>query len=292
MDTKEILRRMYPEVTRARGLRARLRRLVRFRFRFPRGLSHGLRRLYRRFSAWVSNNAFKIALCVIAMCAWASLHIRYYNRLLYLEFNVQTAHAQIVAEQQRRFHISQSFVRVVIAYAQHERGLMLALTELRMKARAKLGQQGTDATPGAQPSVSDLADLSGLNPDELKAMLPDVMLTAEQYPSLRLSENFQQLATGIIATENRITERIQKYNDICNSYTTELRQFPGIVFGKVWGFKMCEFYEPPEPNATTWMPVPLGANPDGPGMTTLPPQPVPPPPPIPSPAASPAEAHH
>ena len=69
-------------------------------------------------------------------------------------------------------------------------------------------------------------------------------MVAEQYPSLRLSENFQQFTKAIIETENKIADSIQTYNARVNDFTTILSQFPGNIFGKVCGFKPYQFYSP------------------------------------------------
>lgn len=118
------------------------------------------------------------------------------------------------------------------------------------------------APDAATPGVFD-----GMSAGELDAVFPQIMLMAEQYPRLRLTENFQQLSEAIIATETRVAERIATYNDYVNIYTTALKQFPGNIFGTLWGFEPYDYYQP-EVEALGFRPI------DYRGQALRPPAPV------------------
>jgi LemA protein len=254
MDTRKVVQRLYPETVARRRWWDRLRRT-----RIAETVRE-IRAAPRRMGRWIQANPYKIAFLLIGALVWAGLHITYYNRLLFLQQDAEAAWAQVISEQQRRFHIGQSLTRLLIGYARHERQLMIDLTALRAKAKGgdPASAAQSNQAPAAGAAAGSIADLTHLSPDELKSILPDLMVTAEQYPALRLSENIQQLSAGIVATETRIADKVQAYNSSCNIYMTALRQFPGVLFAKAWRFEACEFYVPPEPRATAWAPPDLG----------------------------------
>lgn len=304
MDTRKIVERLYPETL---GPRRRY-------LEGPRKIAHkhgsGLGRLLawfvhqfrlrmRRLRRWAKQNAWKLVVAAVVTMFWAVAHMRFYNKVIMLEYDIQMAWAQAEAEQERRFHIQQNIVRQIVAYSQHERSLMLDLTELRAQqvrrtpslvpeAKSEGGQSAGVAAPplssdapkskeplpisryaeGTQPrstaakptppaspaltapkpqpraSRSPGVELMQLGSKELNGVFPELMMVAEQYPSLRLAENFQQFADSVVATETRITERIEQYNMAVNTYTTIITQFPGKFLSRVWGFDMYKFYEP------------------------------------------------
>jgi len=239
------------------------------------------RHYLERIARWAKRHAWKLSFIGALLIVWMVAHIYYYNRLIDLEYNIQAGWAQVEAEQERRYNIQQDVTRLVIGYAAHERDLMTQLTELRTGVRtAKAngsqaeanepslqpasgggGQQGAEA--GAQTGPNALPtqlDLDQLSPEDLNRIFPQIMLTAEQYPNLRLTENFQQWSQAIIDTETRIAEHLQVYNQRVNDYTTLLKQFPGNIFGAVWGFEAYEFYVP-ERNTIVFRPVEYQAAP-------------------------------
>lgn len=223
MPTNRLASRLYPELQRRR----------------KRQIPFG-----RRLQMWVSMNIRKIVFVGILLATWMIAHVYWYNKLTDLEYNIQMAWAQVEAEQERRYHIQQDVTRLVVAYAQHERDLMLDLTVLRADATASGDGRAHGPSPTRAPKPDAATGLDKLSSDDLGNIFPQIMLVAEQYPNLRLTENFQQFSTAIIETETRITEHIEAYNQEVNTYTTVIKQFPGNIFGTVWGFDYYYFYAP------------------------------------------------
>lgn len=179
---------------------------------------------------------------------WIAAHLYYFNLLVDLEYNVKGTWAQVEAQLQRRYHIQQNLSRIVIDYSEYERETLTDLVERRTSAMA--GDRA--AKPGdanrQSPSEPSLpppsAYLEQLTKSELNKLFPDILLVAEQYPELKLTENFQQFSQAIIDTENQIAQRIMDHNDAVNTYTTTRKQFPGNIFSAIFGFPVYEFYEP------------------------------------------------
>lgn len=223
METRAIIDRLYPAISRRRRWWGRARGLGR----------------------WLRAKVRYVIITAIAVVAWMIPHIYYYNRLIALEFDVQAAWAHVETEQQRRYHIQQNLVRTVVAYARHERSVLTRLT--RMRTRRVDDDRSSPPTykppPAASPKAA-LDKLEKLGSKQLDRLMPQIQLMAEQYPKLRLTENFQQLTKAVISSEDQIAKRLIEYNRRVNMYTTLLEQFPGNIFAKVMGFESYAFHRP------------------------------------------------
>ncbi len=255
MKTEEILERVYPEVAASRNALAKRRR----------------QSLVAR-RRW-SQRARVTALILPLVGFWATMHLYYYNKLIGLEYNVNAAWAQVETQLQRRHNIQLNLTRMVLDYAAHEREVLTGITKLRTTAvtgtrgteeAAKAGAPaGPTTSPSAEPAApaetpSPAADgarsegsnapagpsLEQLSAAKLEELFSRILVVAEQYPQLKLSENFRQFSAAIIDTETEIAGRTSVYNDSVNIYGTELAQFPGNFFAWTFGFKKYEFYQP------------------------------------------------
>ncbi len=120
----------------------------------------------------------------------------------------------------------------------HERELLEYLGELKinisnrnlnniLESLDKLDDQGTQIQNGANLS-EDLA--------KWEKTLSQLMAVAEQYPELKLSDNFIKYMDAILEFENRIAELRMEYNTSVNLYSTKKSQFPGNLFATLFKF--------------------------------------------------------
>ena len=143
-------------------------------------------------------------------------------------------------------------------YAKHERKIILGVTKMRIGEQgrpsatdaAKPAPPAADAAPTAAAAAPKTAapplpkPVEKMSPNELNKLFPQIQVTAEQYPALRASENFQQFSKALIDVEKEITKQIMTYNERVNAFTTVTQQFPGNIFARVCGFKTYKFYVP------------------------------------------------
>lgn len=197
-----------------------------------------------RLRRWARRHWLALTVTGLMTVLWLFIYVHWYNKLYNLERDVDTAWAQVEAEQERRHHIQIDLIRLVVGHALHEQTVITDVTAQR-----------TGATRAAVPPVAQPADhLDALPGEQLDQIFPRIMLMAEQYPTLRTSESFQQFAVALVDTENRVTDRIHAYNEQVNVYTTTIGQFPGNFFAVIYGFDDYDFYTPP-PGTTTYRPV-------------------------------------
>jgi LemA protein len=184
----------------------------------------------------------------LLVAVWFVFHLYYYNLLVDMEYDVKANWAQVEVQLQRRYHIQQNLTQIVIDYSEYEKDTLTNLIEMRTSTMT--GDRVAEAKDANQQSPSELSEkslpdqLRQLTKSELDKLFPNILLVAEQYPELKLTENFQQFSGAIIDTESQIAGRITAYNDAVNTYTTTRTQFPGNMFAAMFGFPSHDFYTP------------------------------------------------
>jgi len=66
---------------------------------------------------------------------------------------------------------------------------------------------------------------------------------AENYPDLKASQNFQQLQTELVDTEDKIQASRRFYNGSARDLNIKIKVFPNNIFAGILGFKAREFFE-------------------------------------------------
>jgi LemA protein len=64
----------------------------------------------------------------------------------------------------------------------------------------------------------------------------------ERYPELRSTTNVLELQAGIERLEDTIAARRELYNDAVFRYNTRIRQFPGIVVARLFGWTVRPYF--------------------------------------------------
>ena len=101
----------------------------------------------------------------------------------------------------------------------------------------KVTQARADAM--SAQSVADTAQAE----QGLTGALAELRAVAENYPTLRATENFQQLSRNLSELEDEIQASRRIYNSNVQSYNTTIQQFPGSIIANQGGFTAREFFE-------------------------------------------------
>ncbi|MFY9484391.1 MAG: LemA family protein [Patescibacteria group bacterium] len=171
---------------------------------------------------------FVIAVFVLAI-GWVVL---LYNRLIALRNQVQEAWSDIDVQLKRRYDLIPNLVQVVKGYAKHERLVFTEVTKLR-----------NQALNASSPSEKAQAD------NLISGALKSIFALAENYPTLRSSENFQQLQGELADTENKIAASRRFYNTVTQNYNTSVMSFPTNILAQSLKFKERELFEIDNPEA-------------------------------------------
>ncbi|MBF0106080.1 MAG: LemA family protein [Deltaproteobacteria bacterium] len=170
---------------------------------------------------------------VIFMCFVILLGIYYYNTFWAQFQNVLAAEGEIDAHLQRRSNISTNLATMLLDYSRHEKSIFEDVVgsrpEMMMNEfKQKLGE-AVDTAKQQNLPIND--------------MLSRVFALAEQYPDLKLSQNFVKFSDAIVEIEKDLAVSRIKYNTLSNKYTTSLVTFPGVAFNVLYGFETKPYYQ-------------------------------------------------
>jgi LemA protein len=165
-------------------------------------------------------------LVLLAIAVWFT-----YNRMVSRRLAVDNSWAQIEAALQRRHDLIPNLVESVKGYASHERETFEKVTQARAAAMQASG-----------PAEASKAE------SQLTAALGGLRVVAEQYPTLRATENFQKLQNSLSELEDEIQASRRIYNSNVQTYNTRIQQFPGSIIASQGNFQPKTFFEISEPS--------------------------------------------
>lgn len=149
--------------------------------------------------------------------AWAILT---YNRLRALQYACDDAWSLVDVQLQRRADLVPNLVRVVQAYAEHERAVLAAVTAARAQAAAL--HDPTPATAAAEA--------------RLGAAIGQTVALGEAYPELRASEQFLGVQRTLADLESQIAASREIYNGNVAEYRDLIQQVPSAWLARRCGF--------------------------------------------------------
>src|SRR5262249_52640794 len=119
-----------------------------------------------------------------------------------------------------------NLVETVKGFAKQEREVLEQVTAARSRATAIQATPELVNNPEAFKKFQDAqAQLSGA--------LGRLLAVSERYPELKSNQNFLALQAQLEGTENRIAVARRHYIEAVRIYNTELRTFPGVIWGKL-----------------------------------------------------------
>jgi LemA protein len=73
--------------------------------------------------------------------------------------------------------------------------------------------------------------------EQLSGALSRLLVVAENYTSLKATQNFLSLQDQIEGTENRLGNARRDYIEAVNDYNVAIRRFPGSLVAGMFGFE-------------------------------------------------------
>lgn len=160
---------------------------------------------------------------VLVLFVWVT-----YNGLVKLKIRVEEAWSDITVQLKRRADLIPNLIESVKGYAAHEKQVFQDVTEARANV-LNATQKG--------PKEAAVAE------NQFEQALKSLFAVSEAYPQLRASENFQQLQTELVDTEDKIQGSRRFYNAGVRDLNTKIQQFPANLIAGLFGFKSKEFFE-------------------------------------------------
>ena len=162
-----------------------------------------------------------------------------YNGLVNKQEAVSKAWSQVENVYQRRADLVPNLVALVKNYQEYEQGTLIAVTEARAKKAAATTVNMESYTE------SDLQNFQTAQ-DELGESLNRLIVSIENYPDLKASENYLTLQAQLAGCENRILTERQRFNEAAKAYNQSLRKFPGNLIANMFGFEKRPYFEADE----------------------------------------------
>jgi LemA protein len=153
-----------------------------------------------------------------------------YNNLVRKKNAVDNAFFSMDVMLKKRFDLIPMLVDTVKGYAAHEKDLLTQLTALRQKVTA------------GPSTINEKVEFD----NALSAVLSQILVTVENYPVLKASDNFLRLQGAINETEEQLAASRRFYNAAVNDYHNAIGTFPGNIMAGWAGMKPRTFFSIPD----------------------------------------------
>ena len=165
---------------------------------------------------------------LVVLYLWYATIVRRANK-------VREALASIDAHLRQRHDLIPNLVKLAGRFMEHERGLIEEVTRLR--ARADTASAGGLAAAGERFAAGNaLAQATGR-----------LLVTAENYPTLKADTTIIEAQRGWAETEAQITAARRFYNAAVGDLNNVVQLFPGSLLAGLAGVQAMPFFEtPPE----------------------------------------------
>jgi LemA protein len=163
-----------------------------------------------------------IGLIVIAIFFIISL----YNGLVTKRSMMQEGWSGIDVSLKKRYDLIPNLVNTVKGYATHEKQLLEEVTSLRTRA---LQSTSVEQKIGIEK--------------ELGPALGKLMVSVENYPDLKASENFRDLQGRLSEIETELEMSRRYYNGTVRENNIAIESFPGNVVAGMFKFEKGTFFE-------------------------------------------------
>lgn len=175
-----------------------------------------------------------IIAAIVAVGVWYGATT--YNRLVLLDEAVISQWSQVENVYQRRLDLIPNLVETVKGYAEHEKDTLIQITEMRSRALSAMKEIH------GSPTAEQLAVQAKIQ-SEVTGSLRALYAVAENYPTLKASNNFITLQSQLEGTENRIAVERMRFNETVKAYNMSIRKFPAKLTATLLGFSPKDYFE-------------------------------------------------
>lgn len=175
----------------------------------------------KRFLPWIIG-----AVVLIGIYSWVK---GINNTAVTLNQTVEQSWGDVQTAYQRRNDLIGNLVNTVKGAADFEKSTLTAVIEARAKATS-VTVDPTNITP------EQLAEFNKAQ-SGVSSSLSRLLVSVEQYPTLKANENFLKLQDELASTENQILTARTRFNEAVKPYNTHIKTFPNSLFSGMFGFK-------------------------------------------------------
>lgn len=161
--------------------------------------------------------------------------ISIYNGLVRKRNQVEYAFSGVDVSLQKRGELIPNLVESVKKYMSFEQNTLTKIVELRNKITA------------VNPNSTERFDME----NNLSGLLKNLMVTIENYPDLKSSENMMQLQRTLNETEEQISASRRAFNASVNNLNNSIQTFPSNVLASINNFNLNYYFKADEQLKTT-----------------------------------------
>lgn len=172
-----------------------------------------------------------VIVVVVLVVIWL---VSMYNNLVKLRNNRENAFANIDVQLKQRHDLIPQLVATVKGYADHEKNVLIKVTEARAAAM------------GAT-SINDKIAAE----NQLTSALAGLKVSLEAYPDLKANQNFLQLQGEISDLENKLAATRRFFNSSTRELNTSVQSFPSNIIANMFGFTKEPMFEIPQADRAT-----------------------------------------
>ena len=162
-----------------------------------------------------------VAVVVIFVLYFISI----YNTLIARRNQVREAWATVDTQLKRRYDLIPNLIETVRGAAKHEKETLAELTQARTMAMSENGVASADAQ------------------NKISQTLKSLFAVAENYPELKVNQNFLELQRELADTETKIQATRQFYNSVVMGLNTMIEQFPSNIVANMFGITPAKMFE-------------------------------------------------
>jgi len=158
-----------------------------------------------------------------------------YNGMVNKREAVNKAWGNVESAYQRRADLVPNLVNTVKGAANFEQSTLTQVVE----ARAKATSIQVNADNLTEENLKKFQDAQS----ELGGAISRLLVSVEQYPDLKATQNFQELQAQLEGTENRINMERNNFNGAVQDYNAYIARFPQLMVAKMFGFTSKAYFQ-------------------------------------------------
>ncbi len=167
---------------------------------------------------------------IIAAVLLLIIAISMYNGLIRRRNEVDNAFGGMDVQLKKRYDLIPNLVATVKQYASHEKEILEKVTQMRSKA--------TDGTLSNDEKVA--------LDNEISSAMKSIMVSVENYPALKASDNFMNLQRTLNEVESQISAARRTYNAVITDYNNGIQTFPRNILAGMMNMKVKQVFVIPE----------------------------------------------
>jgi LemA protein len=176
-----------------------------------------------------------VAIVVLLIGCGGCGAINFQKQAVQLDENVQAKWGNVQSDYQRRADLIPNLVNTVKGEANFERGTLNDV----ISARARATSMQIDPTKLTPENIQQFQQAQ----NQLSGALSRLLVTVEQYPTLRANDAFRNLQTQLEGTENRIKVSRNDFNQAVQQYNSYIRPFPRNIYSSLMGFSTKGYFQ-------------------------------------------------